>query len=367
MVQKNVSETLSIPYLDLYEASFLAADQLLKGDGRHYNLAMNKLMLAWFLSAGRTEKTWRILKSRQQQAEQRRPRVLIPASQDSLIGTANAILVSLVSNREIQWTIPVAQDLTRGTISSIVSKRLYEMGFVSNGTFPAIADSGNIKNSVVTLDEKSTQTIMTMKGLDKYASDPKSPYRQEVEKLFWDSTSFLYGMIFTDLLKPAIPEDTLIKEKFRINNRLESYNSVVVAVHEFADTPDLRPCFSKLLPSEEYRSDRRLACHVLFATDANAREWATILKDEYNCQALTVPSPNSTSSSQLLISSDSSDGLSTFLSNLDIIASTAHDGYIIPNNIESHTFRYMIHYQRSSNARKEGMQPIGDLSWCPWK
>ena len=368
MVQKNVSETLGVPYLDLYEASFLAADHLLHGDGRHYNPAINTMMVNWFLGTSPAEKMWEILKSRQQQNQLKERRgVVIPASQDSFIGIANAILVSLVSNKEIQWTYRTAEEESgHSTIPSIISKRLREIGFISDQTLSAIIEDDD-NDTIVTLDEKTTQAVMPMDEIERYTSDPKGPYRQEVEKLFWDGKSFLYGMIFTDLLKPVITVDTAIKEQFRRNNRLESYNSVVVAIHEFEDRPDLRPCLSKLLPGAEYRSDRGLACHVLFATDANAREWATVLQDEYSCQALTIPSSSSTSSPSLLSSDSSGDGLPTFLSNLDIIASTAYDGYIIPQNIESYAFRYMIHYQRSLNARKKGILPISELPWCPWQ
>jgi hypothetical protein len=39
---------LHVPFLDLFEASYLSSDQLYPSDGRHYRPDLNRLMLSWF-------------------------------------------------------------------------------------------------------------------------------------------------------------------------------------------------------------------------------------------------------------------------------------------------------------------------------
>ena len=43
-----MKEELDVPVLDLYEATYLSADQLYPSDGRHYRPDLNRLMLSWF-------------------------------------------------------------------------------------------------------------------------------------------------------------------------------------------------------------------------------------------------------------------------------------------------------------------------------
>ena len=46
--QKSLMQQLDVPFLDLYEATFLSADWLYPGDGRHYRPDFNRMMLSWF-------------------------------------------------------------------------------------------------------------------------------------------------------------------------------------------------------------------------------------------------------------------------------------------------------------------------------
>lgn len=55
--QRELMEELGVPLLDIYEASYLSADQLYPADGRHYRPDLNRLMLSWFSpNVLRTEK-----------------------------------------------------------------------------------------------------------------------------------------------------------------------------------------------------------------------------------------------------------------------------------------------------------------------
>lgn len=55
--QRQLMKELGIPLLDIYEASYLSADQLFPSDGRHYRPDLNRLMLGWFTpNASRNEK-----------------------------------------------------------------------------------------------------------------------------------------------------------------------------------------------------------------------------------------------------------------------------------------------------------------------
>lgn len=48
MLQKQVMIDLNVPFLDLYEATYLSVDWLYPSDGRHYRPDLNRLMLNWF-------------------------------------------------------------------------------------------------------------------------------------------------------------------------------------------------------------------------------------------------------------------------------------------------------------------------------
>jgi hypothetical protein len=41
-------DELQVPVLDVFEGSYLSSDWTLKGDGRHFHLAYNKMVLSWF-------------------------------------------------------------------------------------------------------------------------------------------------------------------------------------------------------------------------------------------------------------------------------------------------------------------------------
>jgi hypothetical protein len=45
-------DELRVPVLDVFEASYLSADWTLPGDGRHYDLAYNKMILSWYYPHG---------------------------------------------------------------------------------------------------------------------------------------------------------------------------------------------------------------------------------------------------------------------------------------------------------------------------
>jgi hypothetical protein len=47
-LQKSIMSSLHIPFLDLYEATYLSSDQLYPSDGRHYRPDLNREMIGWF-------------------------------------------------------------------------------------------------------------------------------------------------------------------------------------------------------------------------------------------------------------------------------------------------------------------------------
>ncbi len=60
--QCTLMEEMGVPLLDIYEASYLSADQLFPADGRHYRPDLNRLMLSWFTpNASRNEKYYQNL------------------------------------------------------------------------------------------------------------------------------------------------------------------------------------------------------------------------------------------------------------------------------------------------------------------
>lgn len=47
-IQKRILQEEGIPFLDIYQATYLSADWLFPSDGRHYRPDLNRLMLSWF-------------------------------------------------------------------------------------------------------------------------------------------------------------------------------------------------------------------------------------------------------------------------------------------------------------------------------
>ncbi|KAL3925397.1 MAG: hypothetical protein SGILL_000433 [Bacillariaceae sp.] len=47
-LQKKICQEFHVPFLDLYEATYLSADLLYPSDGRHYKPDLNRKMLGWF-------------------------------------------------------------------------------------------------------------------------------------------------------------------------------------------------------------------------------------------------------------------------------------------------------------------------------
>ena len=50
--QKRLMQELGIPFLDIYWATYLSADWLIPGDGRHCLKQLNRRMLGWFYKTG---------------------------------------------------------------------------------------------------------------------------------------------------------------------------------------------------------------------------------------------------------------------------------------------------------------------------
>lgn len=47
-LQRNLMQELQVPFLDIYEATYLSASWTLPGDGRHYSPDLHQHMLRWF-------------------------------------------------------------------------------------------------------------------------------------------------------------------------------------------------------------------------------------------------------------------------------------------------------------------------------
>jgi hypothetical protein len=49
-LQKSIMKSLHVPFLDLYEGTYLSSDRLYPSDGRHYRPELNRKMIGWFFS-----------------------------------------------------------------------------------------------------------------------------------------------------------------------------------------------------------------------------------------------------------------------------------------------------------------------------
>jgi hypothetical protein len=376
-VQRKVAEEMGVPFLDCYQASVLSADYLELGDGRHFSYRFNAMVTNWFTTLSPAEVTWRAIQRKHRFILHRdasgltksssRRGILVPSSCSTLVDFVNAALVSLATGRALLW-IP-GSSLKEGNKGPAKRCELpinvpAEVEEIWNGNFTS--------SDLLVLDR--LDHLLSLKDLEGYASDPSSPWLKQVQNLFFKQTHLPYGIMLLDFLRHVDEHHegkrvmkTHMVEKYRTDNHLEPYDSIVVAVQMFSsdNRPNLRPCLSTLLLPKTTRQNQNLACHVMFASEANAREWADILDHEFGCTALVMPAdlgPQEDLTPAMTT-------LHTFLSHLELIATTAGDGYILPRSMssESEMFLSMIHYMRSRYARTNGMLPVDTLPYCVWE
>ncbi|KAL3923994.1 MAG: hypothetical protein SGILL_001320 [Bacillariaceae sp.] len=211
-----------------------------------------------------------------------------------------------------------------------------------------------------------TNRLLTLEELSKIASNTNSSESmKQISELVYDGQDFAHGLILSDILGVRENFGEQPMEEFRSQHDLEPYDSVVIAVHEHASssTPNILPCMRKLLQSTGFvtNTSPNLECHVLFLSEANAKEWRDDLLS-LGCKAQTIPS-NGKRIGNL------TPQLNNFLDKLDVFASLAYDGYILPSNVSSsepNMYLDMIHYARSTLARRQRRLPIDMLPHCFW-
>jgi hypothetical protein len=343
---------MNIPFLDGYQASVLSADWLRNGDGRHFENKLNQMVANWYTSRSPAEIGWdniqhdALLESRN---ASERP-ILVPFSCDTLTDLLNAVLVATVSNRQLLWA--------RGEDPSLPC-RLTVPRHASNTNNLTLKESNKLVLG-------KADDALDVTELSKYVSSPESPIMQQIQLMYKDGAEFVRGLILSDVLGMRI--ETMLPttiERIRTKYGLESYNSVVLAVHEYSATmkPNLHPCidhFTKLANVVTNTTSLDLNCNVIFVAEENAKEWADTLHDR-GCTALVLPNTSTHTESQ------TDYGLFSFLDNIDLLAGLAYDGYILPGNktyLEASLLQDMMHYARSRHARRDGMLPIDFLPFC---
>jgi hypothetical protein len=306
----------------------------------------------WFSTRTSSEMIWhRIRDGIFARKDESRRGSLMPFSCDSLTDLLNAILAAIVSNRQLHWERGSGQH----NVCNVGSKFLSEQ----NG---AVVDSNFLMLN-------HTDHVLEEQALSKYSSEHSPQSLEQLKRMYWDGPEFMHGLILSDVLKaPNKNVESATIERFRSAHSLESYNSVVLAVHEYLppNKPRLTPCMEQLLQQAKGSTGTSnplgLACNVLFASETNAVEWRVPLQ-ALGCRAISLPG-NHKDLYPLY------PGLSTFLNNIDQIAALAHDGYILPGNkssSEASLLLDMIHYVRSGQARRSGTLPAQSLPFCFWE
>lgn len=261
LFQRQIMKDRGIPFLDVYQASYLSADHTQIGDGRHYMPNLNSLTVNWFVSESMVEVIWKTyfrdrqkrvtveaderttegkmdmddedgttsMVSRSTSNRQNRPRkVLLMKQCNSLVDIANAGLIAALTNRQLiflEMSTPIA---STENIRSIPNA---DEGKSDCGRYPIerkffllVYDSGNHDNDSSRndyhryeedVDQKyffeSTSDIVVMpqvfqgspiteEKLQLYGISELSHLQRLAKELFSHGEDFLYGMILTDLL-----------------------------------------------------------------------------------------------------------------------------------------------------------------------
>jgi hypothetical protein len=319
-------EVLQIPFLDVYQASYLSADHTKIGDGRHFLPNLNAMMVHWFVGTSRVETLWKLHQTKRKKRVLRA--TITDCDESSWVTMTNAAIISMVTNRRLEWSTNCSMPF-RGVSATT---------------------NYNINDKSIMSFEESYAAPLTLADLETNGYLKTDPSQRMAKELFSEGDDFFHGMLLHALLEwPTTTSPALLPT----TKAFDSSESVVFAVQQgpfLLDTESLDICMIHLQNATQSVATTSLPCHVLFSSQELASKWHSKLETEYNCSAIISATTTSPDSS---------------FAYMELVAEMAYDGYMGPC---SSTIMYgkLIHYLRFKNARTRGELPLNELPTCCW-
>lgn len=179
--QKEWCRDLNISLLDLYETSFLAAEETLTGDGRHYTDDFNEATMDWFRKEDSIEELWNMFGSKYNPTP---PVQQLPARNEAMEDATRCYIVW------IEHINAVLLSMTEQERPSLPTGTLAESCGV-----PQVHQNNN-KSS-----RQSTRKLWTFEGLVDEGYLESKPHRQLMSELFEKGAEYVYGMILWKTLQ----------------------------------------------------------------------------------------------------------------------------------------------------------------------
>lgn len=338
-LQAAVCRALQVPFLDVFEASYLSADHTMPGDGRHYSEEFNSMTMTWLLRRNPVEDLWYRYYHR---GSKKSSRILIGQHCESWVDVVSAVIVAMVTNRRLVWQ-PKA-----------------ECPILSRLQFPQESDQAETNKTIVSkrtrlLDQRIhfPLTLDSLKEEGWISSNEASASNRLAKDAFDEGSAFIYGMILYELLTLPSLEDISFNRK-----PLPSDLSLVFAVHDPSSESDIGNCIRGL---RKHAADtyglaliERLSCQVIFSTHSDAEKWHEVLHRDHKCTAIAAE----TADIMHMV-----DGNSWF--HATTVARMAHDGFVSPCNTPTDSlFHSLVQYIRTQDARERGSLPLADVQKC---
>lgn len=352
-LQKKWCQEENIQWLDVYAATYLAADETEIGDGRHFSSRLNTRMVHWFVNESHVETLWRhrrrmtMSSSSSSLSSNRWLRVVGPLQHQQLCPTwvdvLNSVVVALVTGRRIIWN--------HHPEDAKCSVRLRPDALPLLGMISSPPDDLKSSADVVQLKPSPEQQLLTIQELERKGFLPTVPSQRLASELFSQGEGYLYGMILRTALLPPWPEpyhSSSHDQSGATTRRPLSQTLVVVLLNgnKILEKERLNHCLHhilQLVPQDQQRDAS--SCHVLASSHQT--------KLPGNC---TVSAHIFPGSGPLLLSDP--------ISFLEHTASIV-DAVALP--CESSLARLSFHlmeYLRESQARQNGKLPLQDLPHC---
>ncbi|CAJ1946670.1 unnamed protein product [Cylindrotheca closterium] len=358
-VQKKVCTFLKTPFLDVYETSYLSAHHTQVGDGRHYDEEFNRYTLQSFFKYTTVEHfwyryQWKIL------SNSKSNRILsVWYCPDSWLDAIQAVLLAAVTNRQLEFDPTRACDGWKN----------YEPYLLQRGLEHSLESTTGNKKHAAKLEGKLPFPL-SLDALVEHSWIPNSigsPSYQVAMEAFEEGPSYLYGMIWYNLLcksSSLSQADDQRQAAFQNSN-----DHLVLSVSNDSGQGDIRRCVSEkllqALGNLKGRQDAvKLGCKVLFTFEQDRKLWKETLQNEYNCTAELLPLTGTAIGSEIH-NGQSSVEKTLIWHQAHAIAKMAKDGYIArcdePDDI---LFNSLVHYIRAKEGRENHLSPIEEWACC---
>ena len=356
--QKKVCHDLNIPFLDIYQASYLSADYTLEGDGRHYRANFNTMAVHWFIQETIPEKLFQNYWKSMTKKKKLFRVVVVPSSNTTKnsdtkkdcdlfldnsslwAGLVSGATRAMLTNRRLN----VVVETTTGKETKQILHCIGDMRNVLTTETTAITekkiDNGSLVELVLneTNNDRSITPLPTLEQLvaDGMVEENTLPH-QLAKELFSHGHSFLHGMLLYKILSPSFPiapqdSTTLVRNHLQKEIDLDLSNNIVLSFYgsgggDNYNWNDLHSCVNSVVerlirPFSNF--GKSINCHILFPSHDFIDRWkASSLKNEayevYNrCHPVVPPGSNGYN-----------DNTMSVFSYAQIIADIAYDGLIL--------------------------------------